>query len=480
MSVTLIKINNPFDVRDRNITSVKLDAERPFQDFLYEYVQIGDELEYHASINGRVFAPDEIPAQLVAPGDYVAVCPVLRGGGGNGGKNPLAILAGIALAAFSFGVVAPGVSGLFGGSAIAGKLAGGLTLMVGGQLISNAFSPRMKESEDTESRRWGALQPITAQGAVIPITYGEVRTAGQVLNQYIRMDDDIQYMELLLCGGQGEIDAFTDIRINDNPADNYQGVTYDTRPGTNSQEIIEGFENLYDTQYIGVTLKCGLNSEGKEDKNIPGEWFSADLDGDAAEYIEVALDFPEGMGWYPETRSGPDKHWVEPEFEYAIQTAGGNWGSWVPWFTERFEGATAKPFTRVRRTEKLPPGKYRVRGRMRSKDGAHPTKDKNTTVWTSLTSVIPSPMVHPGKALLGIKIQATDQLNGGTPTVTWRQTREKVLVNQDGNWVEKNARNPAWIIYDLCVQARRLDGGVHVFGEPPERMDLAAFAAWAA
>lgn len=480
MSVTLVKINNPFDIRDRDITSVKLDAARPFQDFLSEYVHISDELEYHASINGRVFAPDEIPAQLVAPGDYVAVCPVLRGGGGNGGKNPLAILAGIALAAFAFGVVAPGVSGMFGGSAIAGKLAGGITLMVGGQLISNAFGPKMKESEDTESYRWGSLQPITAQGAVIPITYGTVRTAGQVLNQYIRVDGDTQYMELLLCGGQGHIDEFSDIRINDNPAENFQNVTWDTRPGDNSQTPISGFENLYDTQYVGVTLKCGNNSKGEEDKDIPGEWFVSELEGDSADYLEVTLDFPEGMGWYPETRSGPESHWVKPEFEYSMETAQGSWGSWVPWFIEEFEGATAKPFTRVRRTGKLTSGRYRVRARMLAKDGAHPTKDKNTTVWTSLTTVVESPMVHPGKALLGIKMQATDQLNQSTPTVTWRQTRNNVLVYMNGQWQQKNARNPAWIIYDLCVQARSLDGTVHVFGESPERMDLTAFAAWAA
>lgn len=480
MSVTLVKINNPFDIRDRDIKSVKLDTARPFQDFLSEYVHISDELEYHASINGRVFAPDEIPAQLVAPGDYVAVCPVLRGGGGNGGKNPLAILAGIALAAFAFGVVAPGVSGMFGGSAIAGKLAGGITLMVGGQLISNAFGPKMKESEDTESYRWGSLQPITAQGAVIPITYGTVRTAGQVLNQYIRVDGDTQYMELLLCGGQGHIDEFSDIRINDNPAENFQNVTWDTRPGDNSQTPISGFENLYDTQYVGVTLKCGNNSKGEEDKDIPGEWFVSELEGDSADYLEVTLDFPEGMGWYPETRSGPESHWVKPEFEYSMETAPGSWGSWVPWFVEEFEGATAKPFTRVRRTGKLTSGRYRVRARMLAKDGAHPTKDKNTTVWTSLTTVVESPMVHPGKALLGIKMQATDQLNQSTPTVTWRQTRNNVLVYMNGQWQQKNARNPAWIIYDLCVQARSLDGTVHVFGESPERMDLTAFAAWAA
>ena len=480
MSVTLVVIKNPFDIRDRDITSVKLDAAQSFQDFLIEHVRIGEDLEYHASINGRVFAPDEIPAQLVAPGDYVAVCPVLRGDGGNGGKNPLAILAGIALAAFAFGVVAPGVTGMFGGSAIAGKLAGGITLMVGGQLISNAFGPKMKEAEDTESYRWGSLQPITAQGAVIPITYGTVRTAGQILNQYIRVDGDTQYMELLLCGGQGPITEFSDIRINDNPAENFQNVTWETRSGNNSQTPISGFENLYDTQYVGVTLKCGLNEKGEEEKDTPGEWFTAEVEGDATDYLEVAFDFPEGLAFWPETRSGPDEKWVEPEFEYAIQTSPGVWGAWVPFFKEEIYGATAKPFTRVKRTEKLTPGKYRVRGRMSRKEGIHPTKYKNTTVWTSLTSIVESPMVHPGKALLGIRMQATDQLNGGTPTVTWRQTRDNVLVYMNGMWQWKNARNPAWIIYDLCVQARFLDGTVHVFGEPPERMDLTAFAAWAA
>ena len=39
-----------------------------------------------------------------------------------------------------------------------------------------------------------------------------------------------------------------------------------------------------------------------------------ELEGDALDYIEVTLDFPEGMGWFPETRSGPEKHWVEPEY----------------------------------------------------------------------------------------------------------------------------------------------------------------------
>lgn len=479
MSVILAILKNPFDIRDREVLRLELMEPRPFQDFLEEYVKIGDEMEYHASINGRVFGPEEIPDQFVVPGDYVAICPVLKGGGSSSrGKNPLAILAGIALAIFSFGVVAPAVGGLFGGSAIAAKLAGGLVMMVGGQLISNAFAPKVKAAEDTTSHQWGALNSINQQGAVIPITYGTIRTAGQIVNQYIRVDGDVQYMDMLLSGGEGPIDEFSDIRINDNPADNYPNVTINTRPGLNTQDPIEGFENIYDTQYVGVILSVGTGSDGKPDKNVPGEWMTFELNGDIADYIEVALDFPEGLCGFNKKGNAVATE-VYPEFEYSMQQ-GGTWTNWVPWFSEEFtyKDGTVKPFTRTKRTEKLTPGRYRIRGRMRRVNGLD-DKHRNKMMWTSATMVVASPMAHPRKALLGVSIQATDQLNGGAPVITWKQSRYTVLVNENGNWVKRDARNPAWIIYDLCVQARELDGKVHVFGESPERMDFPAFLAWA-
>ena len=479
MSVTLVVLKNPFNPNDRDIYTVDVGLGRTLQAFLEGHAPANDELEYHASINGKVYGPDELEAQIVHPGDFVAVCPVLRGGGGDGGKNPLAILAGIALAMFSFGVVGPAVQSAFAGSAIAGQLAAGATLMIGGQLISSVFAPQMKGGDDDQSHRWGALQPISDQGAVIPITYGTVRTAGQIVNQHIRVENDVQYMELLLCGGEGMIDEFSDIRVNGNPVENYEGTFYDTRPGSNGQTPIEGFEKIYDNQFVGFTLEVGKGADGNLNKHLPGEWMAYELEGDALDYIEVTLDFPEGMGWFPETRSGPEKHWVEPEFQYSRRESGGSWGGWVPWFKERIEDATTKPFTRVRTTPKLMSGKYRVRARMFAKDGVHPTKDRNKTVWTSMTAVVEEPMVHPGKALLGIRIRATDQISGGMPTVTWRQARKAVLVYDGGRWVRKDAQNPAWIVYDLCVRAKDLDGVIHVFGEKPERMDLPAFKAWA-
>lgn len=478
-ATTLVKLNNPFDITDRTIQRLTMTEATPLQVFLEKNVGVPPEMEYHASINGHVYTPVEIPLYQVNPGDCVVVCPVLKGGGG--GKNPLAILAGLALSIFSFGVVSPFVSGLFGGSAIAGSIAAGLTLMIGGQLISNAFSPSLNPiSDNTEnstspSYGWGALQSITQQGAVIPMTYGTVRTAGQVLNQHVSVDEDneTQYLEMLMCGGEGPIDSFSDVRINDNPIANYDNAEYFTRPGSNSQSVIPGFEKLYDTQAVGVTLDS-------DEEGGPGDWFTVEMTGDTVDYIELGLDFPQGLAYYSGEKAEPDEVTVDVEFEYARQLGENSWTAWMTGPTLSVTAASINPITRVIRTGTLNSGRYRVRGRVVSKSQTDTTKARTTTSWSSLTAVINSPMTHPNKALLGVRVQATDQLNGGAPTITWRQTRSNVWIWNGTTWTQQNAQNPAWIVYDLCVQARQLDGVIYVFGDDPSRMDYAAFAAWAA
>ncbi|MDR1977212.1 MAG: hypothetical protein LBQ42_00600, partial [Synergistaceae bacterium] len=102
-NITLVVLHNPFSLSDRTITTVETSIDLSLATFLEQHAPIGGEQEYHASINGKVYAPEEMGNVFVVPGDYVVVCPVLRGGGGRS-KNPLAILAGIALAVVSFGV----------------------------------------------------------------------------------------------------------------------------------------------------------------------------------------------------------------------------------------------------------------------------------------------------------------------------------------------------------------------------------------
>jgi predicted phage tail protein len=472
----LVVVNNPFNLSDRTIQNIDASIVLSLPVFLSLYAPITLEQEYHVSVNGKVYGPGELAGLLVRPGDSIVVCPVLRGGGGRG-KNPLAILAGIALSVFAFGVVGAAAKAAWG--AIAGQLVAGATLMIGGQLLGSLFGPKMETEKDEQSYKWGALQPIQAQGAVIPITYGTVRTAGQTLNQRIMVQEDTQYLQLLLSGGEGPVTEIFDVRINDNEAANYQDVVLHTRLGVNDQTPIAGFGSLYNNQAVGVNLEVGKNASDKLDEKLPGEWSVREIDGDAADYLEVVLDFPEGLGFNFETKSGFGTNWVKPEFQYARQDDNGSWGGWVPWFFEEFKDATPKRFTRVRVTGKLVSGHYRVRARMFAKRAVNYPRDRTTTVWTSLTAIVDQPTAHPNKTLLGIRIKATDQLNNGVPVVTWKQRRETVLVFEDENWVVKDAQNPAWIIYDIIVKARMLSEEVHVFGEPPERIDLPMFKAWA-
>ena len=515
-------LKNPFNLQEREIKHIDIKDEQPLKTYLEEHAPISSTMEYHASINGRVYKPEEIETQIVRDGDSVVVCPVIRGGGG--GSNPLAILAGIALAVFSFGVVSPFVSGLFGGGllgSIAGSLAGGLTMMIGGQLISNAFSPSIQANNSEVQKTsygWGALQPITQQGAIIPMTYGTVRTAGQILNQHITVDetdDDTQYLELLLCGGEGPLDSISDIKINDNPIDNFENTTYYTRMGENTQSLIEGFERLYSSQSVGVILNPPdeITHGDSSDDTIagegvvyaaddapadgaayegPGEWSVVEINGDLVDDIEVCLDFPEGLGWIDDDGNVLGNR-LACEFEISWQNDSGIWGNWYGnaiIFDSTEKKSKLTPFSKVCSLKShiadFPyqlQTKFRVRARWTASLDRDPKalQYRGKVQWSSVVAVVNSKMTHPNKALLAVKVKATDQLNGGMPTITWKQTRSQVIVrNLTGTgWEYADAQNPAWIIYDLIVHARDLDGTIQIFGENPSRIDMSAFMAWA-
>ena len=492
MLTNLVVLNNPFNLNDRDIKKIEIDDEIGLDIYLEKYVPVPPGMEYHASINGRVYTSSELPLHVVREYDSVVVCPVIKGG--DSGSNVFAILAGIALAVFSFGVVAPFVGGLLG--TVAGNIAAGLTMMIGGQLISNAFSPSLKsnnEEVDETSSGWEMLQSIAQQGAVIPITYGTVRTAGQILNQHVEInnisdldtlvyaadaDDADEYLYMLLCGGEGPIDSFSDFRINDNPAQNYD-CTPVTRRGDNTQTCIPGHGAIYSTQAVQVTLN-GNDS----DHTQPGDWHTVEYTGDSADAIEVIVSFPQGLCSYDGKSSTPKSNWVEIQLQYCRSSGViESWQDLSPTGTVKVTATKTTPFAHkcwyvVNFTASTPSEKLKIRARVYAKENASSVKSIDTVQWTVLSGVLMSAQTHPNKALVGVKIKATDQLNGGTPTITWKQTRSNVWV-YDGVWMQKDAQNPAWIIYDLIVHARSLDGTIHVFGENPSRIDLPAFKAWA-
>lgn len=142
-------------------------------------------------------------------------------------------------------------------------------------------------------------------------------------------------------------------------------------------------------------------------------------------------------------------------------------------------------FYRVYNVYGLEPAQYEVRVRCTHKDDTS-TRTANKIQWVGITQIIYDDFRYPGKALLGLKALATDQLSGSDPQLTCLISRSLVWVwNPDTKaYEQKPAANPAWAAYDILHQCRKLtsvDGkdSFVVTGIPYENIDYDAFNAWA-
>lgn len=142
-------------------------------------------------------------------------------------------------------------------------------------------------------------------------------------------------------------------------------------------------------------------------------------------------------------------------------------------------------FYRTYNVYNMPAGQYEVRVRCTHKDDTS-TRTANKIQWVGITQIIYDDFRYPGKALLGLKALATDQLSGSDPQLTCLISRSLVWVwNPDTKaYEQKPAANPAWAAYDILHQCRKLtsvDGkdSFMVTGIPYENIDYDAFNAWA-
>lgn len=142
-------------------------------------------------------------------------------------------------------------------------------------------------------------------------------------------------------------------------------------------------------------------------------------------------------------------------------------------------------FYRTYNVYNIPAGQYEVRVRCTHKDDTS-TRTANKIQWVGITQIIYDDFRYPGRALLGLKALATDQLSGSDPQLTCLISRSLVWVwNPDTKaYEQKPAANPAWAAYDIIHQCRKLtsvDGkdSFVVTGIPYENIDYDAFNAWA-
>lgn len=456
--ITITVLKNPFNHHDKEIHLCEHVPGKTAYEYVEPYIVGLD--DFVVSIGGTI--AEDAKKQSVNSGDWIAVCPIV------GKSKWLGIFASLVIGGLTGGLTARG--GLTWNSFWGGVKAAAAS-MVGGALINHWFPPAKPDRPKINpSYDWNNAQAQTGQGNALAVTYGTMRTAGQVLAQHVSSNGENQYLNVLLCGGEGPIDNISDIRINDNPLSYYKDVIAETRLGENDQAVIANFNDTYVDQALAYELATDHS------------WVTHQTSGDAVEGLETTLQFPYGL-YHMKDDGGLGNASVAVELQY--RKVGD--GDWRNINVSTISAANNTAFQRTYRIDHLSPAQYEIRARCVSKSGTD-TRYSTRVFWTQLSSIIYDDFARPGKALVGIRALATNQLSGGMPSITWLQTRDKVWVWNEGTgqYEQKPATNPAWVAYDMihrCRQIKNIHTGNFEFiaqGAPASRVLYQDFANWAA
>ena len=343
---------------------------------------------------------------------------------------------------------------------------------VGYAIYSARQKPRMPSFGNTEDQSptygWDGVTTTQDVGIPVPIVYGEHKVGGNIINAFVTTDGDKNYLNVLIALCEGEIDSISDIKINDNPIANYDGITTYQRLGTNDQSVIPNFEDLHNIYAVNTQLT--------KDNSYVYTTIDSDVEG-----FKLQLQIPGGL--YEITNNGGLGEWsITYKVEYRVSGI----GAYGPADTITI---TYKSRTVVRRYyEKtgLTAAKYDIRI---TRISADETDKLIGDLWLqSVDEVKTDDLAYPNTALLGIRALASEQLSGGMPNFTcivkarkvsipdikdgttpvdwanyyWDASSEEyklfsndaVLSWDESTYVEKWCANPIWCKKDLFINSR--------------------------
>ncbi|MEM7839153.1 host specificity protein J [Morganella morganii] len=274
----------------------------------------------------------------------------------------------------------------------------------------------------------------------------------------VEQPDDLQSVakaKLLIALGEGEFAGeltgkhiFLDGTplLNADGSENFPGVVWEYRPGTQAQTYIQGMPAAENEITVGTTVQSST------------PWAHA-FTNPQLSAVRVRLKWPSLF------RQEDNGDMVGNEVKYAIdlQTDGGSWRTVVD---GRVKGKTTSGYERTHRID-LPQSvtSWTLRVRKITPD-ANSAKIGDTMVLQSYTEVIDAKLTYPHTALLYIEFDSK-QFNGSIPQVTCEPKMRVIRVPSnydpehrtysgtwDGSFKWAWTNNPAWIFYDIVISDR--------------------------
>ena len=303
--IKVIFIKNPFSFNRDRVVKLSEVTGMTLSFYIGEFIKQLPEQKAWVQINGRTYQSitDDDLKQIVPDNAFIMVMPVV---GKGGGKNPFALIASIALSVVAMGVgnalaLASGTWGL------ASYLGAAAVMFIGGQLISKFTAPKIdtgKYHTEDPTYSWNGIQTMEGQGNCIPIVYGTVKSGGQSIVKFTTNNGDDQYFNWLVCACEGPA-TISDIKLNDNPIENYEEVIVEVRPGTNEQDCIDNFNDTVQSK----ALSYELNNN---------EWRTDVTDGNSTEGIIIDIECSNGL-YHANDNGSLGTAWVDVKAECALE-----------------------------------------------------------------------------------------------------------------------------------------------------------------
>ena len=303
----------------------------------------------------------------------------------------------------------------------------------------NENSELFDNSEGSASYGWDGIQNTTRNGSIIPVVYGRHKVAGQFLSTFTRITESGKeklYMLIGLCAGPinaiNDVTADTDaiaaaslntgLKLNNNAASSFEGITASHRLGNWEQAIIAGFDD--------VTAEIDQSAEMT---STPYEYTTTD----EVQAFELHFEFPSGLYAFNDTGSFLP---YQIDLSVRYKEYGGSYGSAT---TVTISSQTRSAYNKVYRVDGLSQAKYVIEiTRSTAADGTYTV---STCYLNGVTEITYDDVAYKGVALTGIEALPTEQLNGSLPNVTQVVYGKKVTVYQPGDAFDAETQQ------DLCA-----------------------------
>lgn len=257
----------------------------------------------------------------------------------------------------------------------------------------------------------------------------------------------------LICEGEieGLVDGLHSIYLDDTPLlnssgeENFNGISVDTRNGTQDQTYIKGFPSSESEKSVNVEVR----------KDTPVIRTITDSNINA---VNVRLSVPQLT--LTDNRTGDIKG---TEVSLAIDVNTDDAG-WVEKLTDTIIGKCSSKFQKSYKVYLSGGSNYQVRVR-RITDDSSSSYLQNKIYWDSYGEVIDAKLSYPNSALMALKIDASSFQNIPTRSYELRLLKIKVPYNYDpekrtysgiwdGTFKVAWSNNPAWVFYDLLINDR--------------------------